>query len=136
MQRFGNERQRPLAAPFVKIRRSLTAGPNAWCSTKYPTGITIRVNSMFAVRPPMTMIASGCCIWSPGPMPRASGNKPRIAARLVMRMGRERVWPARSNAGPQFHALLEKLLNVLDKDDAVLHVQADEQDLCRCNWRH
>ena len=59
----------------------------------------MRVNSMLAVRPPMTMIASGCCICAPGPMPRASGNRPRIAARLVIRIGRKRVRPASSSAG-------------------------------------
>ena len=28
----------------------------------------MRVNSIFAVKPPITMIASGCCICAPGPM--------------------------------------------------------------------
>ena len=50
------------------------------------------------IRPPMTAIASGCCICAPGPMPRARGTSPRIVHRLVMRIGRNRVRPARIRA--------------------------------------
>src|SRR5260370_30631765 len=38
-------------------------------STKYPARIIIRVNSIFAVRPPTTMTASGSCIFAPRPNP-------------------------------------------------------------------
>src|SRR5262245_22934778 len=36
---------------------------------------------MLAVSPPITRIASGCCIRAPSPGPRASGNSTRIAIR-------------------------------------------------------
>src|SRR5262249_16487961 len=70
----------------------------AGASTREATGITMRVNSMLASRPPITAIASGCCICAPGPRPNASGRSPRIAVRLVMRIGRKRARPASTSA--------------------------------------
>ena len=65
---------------------------------------------MLAIRPPMTAIANGCCIWAPGPKPKASGSKPKIVRQaghqdrpeagpagvdqgLVQRLAGRRNWP-------------------------------------------
>jgi hypothetical protein len=56
-------------------------------TSKYPTGIKSRVTSMLTVKPPITAMASGCCIWAPGPKPQASGKRPRIVARLAGKIG-------------------------------------------------
>ena len=56
------------------------------------------MSSMLVIRPPMTAIASGCCICAPGPSPIASGTRPRMVQRLVIRIGRNRVRPALSKA--------------------------------------
>ncbi len=53
---------------------------------------------MFVINPPITAIASGCCIWAPGPSPRANGTSPKIVVRPVIKIGRNLVRPARSSA--------------------------------------
>ena len=80
------------------------------------------------IRPPMTAIASGCCICAPGPRPMASGTSPRIVHRLVIKIGRNRVRPAFKQGLVQRHPQGAELADVFDQDDAVLDVQADQQD--------
>ncbi len=41
-------------------------------------------------RPPMIVIASGRCIWSPVPRPSAIGNRPTSVVTVVIRIGRRR----------------------------------------------
>lgn len=46
----------------------------------------------------MTAMARGCCICEPAPMPSESGSKASTAARVVIKIGRVRAEPARTNA--------------------------------------
>ena len=75
------------------------------------------------IRPPMTAIASGCCICAPGPKPAASGTSPRIVHKLVIKIGRNRVRPALRRASRSGIPSLPELADVLDQDDAILDVQ-------------
>ncbi len=46
------------------------------------------------MRPEMIAIASGCCMADPWPMPSASGISARMAANVVIAIGRMRLIPA------------------------------------------
>jgi hypothetical protein len=69
-------------------------GSGTRLSTATNSGITIKTSGSWTMRPEMIAIASGCCIAEPWPIPSASGNKARIAARVVMAIGRKRLTPA------------------------------------------
>ena len=45
---------------------------------------------MATINPPITAMASGCCIWAPMPMPSARGESARIAPIAVIKFGRIR----------------------------------------------
>ena len=48
--------------------------------TRYPTGISSRVRSMFVISPPITAMARGCCIWATGAEPQRQGNQAKDRA--------------------------------------------------------
>lgn len=53
-------------------------------------GKTKRSNGMATIKPPITAMASGCCICAPMPNPRASGVRASIAPMAVINLGRMR----------------------------------------------
>ena len=105
------------------VEATVPSGSNAWFSNNDPTGPVISdsrpYNNIFwndneynyEMRAPGvsilstvpngqyrwfqgTSMASGCCMAEPWPMAKASGSKARIAASVVMAMGRMRFLPA------------------------------------------
>jgi HAE1 family hydrophobic/amphiphilic exporter-1 len=61
---------------------------------EYTTGITISVNAVETVMPPMMATPIGCHISEPSPMPNANGSKPKMVVNEVIRTGRKRDLPA------------------------------------------
>ncbi len=66
--------------------------------TRKIMGITINVNRVELIKPPMTVIARGDHKSPDSPSPRDIGTKPRIVDVVVMTMGRRRSSPARINS--------------------------------------
>src|SRR5215470_11090497 len=87
------------------------------------TGVVYRVSTWLNIRPPTIAMPSGRRSSEPVPVPRASGTPPRMAAMVVMRMGRKRSRHAWLIAFPALG--IEREVN---HHNAVLLHNADEQD--------
>ena len=87
-----------------------------------------RVSSMLVIRPPMTAIASGCCICAPGPNAHGQRHQAQDRAEARHQDRPEPRPPGLEQGLVERHSLVAQLADVLDQDDPVLHVQADQQD--------
>ena len=53
-------------------------------------GKTKRSKGIATIKPPITAMASGCCIWAPTPIPSARGESASMAPMAVINLGRIR----------------------------------------------
>src|SRR5208337_3765264 len=65
---------------------------------EYKAGITRSVTKVERVSPPITARARGFCNSAPEPRPTARGINPKSVQRVVIRIGRTRIFPAATSA--------------------------------------
>lgn len=78
-------------------------------------GKTNNSKGMATINPPITAMASGCCIWAPMPRPSANGESARIAPMAVIKFGRIRkeiAYPIDRSTLPVFFKVVINWLTV------------------------